>query len=352
MIKAVLRYQEFKFNRPATTSRGTLRVKPVYFIILYDDTMPFVYGIGECSLFPGLSMDDTDEFKKKLSEIVDLINRGWFNLNTPIHSYPSINFALETAMKDLECKGSKLLYPSLFTEGKDHISINGLIWMGSLGEMKKQIDQKLQQGFYCLKIKIGALDFDDEYELVAAIRKRYNKDVLQIRLDANGAYLADDALEYLYRMSDLSIHSIEQPILPAQLDEMAALCETTPIPIALDEELIGKYPAENKKQLLKMINPQYIVLKPGILGGIRSCEEWIEIANDMGIGWWVTSSLETNIGLNVIAQWTYSLSPELHQGLSTGALFENNIDSPLALMGEKLYYFPRKKWDLSLFSSK
>jgi o-succinylbenzoate synthase len=352
MIRAVLRYQEFKFRRPATTSRGTLYTKPVFFLVLFDDSLPFITGVGECSVFPGLSMDDTDDYRKKLNDIVDLINRGWFNLKTPLNGFPSINFAIETAMKDLEMQGSKILYPSDFTEGKDFIRINGLIWMGTSEETEKQIDQKLNHGFTCLKMKIGAMDFDEEYEIIASLRKRYKSEDLEIRLDANGAFPADEALEYMYRLSDLSIHSIEQPILPAQIDEMAALCETTPIPIALDEELIGKYPYENKLQLLKMIQPQFIVLKPGLLGGIRSCEEWIRAASERNIGWWITSSLETNIGLNAIAQWTYSLSPKLAQGLSTGSLFENNIDSPLGVAGEKLYYFPRKKWDLSLFISK
>jgi O-succinylbenzoate synthase len=352
MIKAVYRYKEFRFRQVAITSRGILKSKKVYFLLLYDDKMPFVYGMGECSLFPGLSMDDTAGFENKLAEITDLINRGWFNLKTPVYSYPSINFAIETALKDLEQKGSKILYPSEFTEGNDFIRINGLIWMGTKDEMQQQIDQKLASGFHCLKLKIQALNFSDEFALLSAIRKRYPASDLEIRLDANGAFQPEEALEILYRLSDLQIHSIEQPILPSQLEEMAALCETSPIPIALDEELIGKHPMENKHQLLKLINPQYIVLKPGLLGGINSCKEWIEVAGQMDIGWWITSSLETNIGLNVIAQWCYTLKVQLAHGLGTGTLFENNIDSPLAVTGEKLYYFPRKKWDISEFVSK
>ncbi len=352
MIKAVIRYNEFRFRRPATTSRGAFTSKPVYYIVLYDNSSPNLFGIGECSLFPGLSMDDVEGYEKKIKEIVDLINKGWYELNMPLYAFPSINFALETAIKDLEQNGSKILYPSSFTDGKDSIAINGLIWMGTRKEMCAQIDQKLNLGFQCLKLKIGALDFDEEYEIIADIRKRYKVDDLEIRVDANGAFPPEDALEYLYRLSDLDLHSVEQPILPSQLDEMAALCETTPIPIALDEELIGKYTVENKQQLLKIIQPQYIVLKPGLLGGISSCTEWIETANRQNIGWWITSSLETNIGLNAIAQWTYSLKNSMAQGLSTGDLFVNNIESPLALMGEKLYYFPQKKWDLSLFVNK
>ncbi|MBN1952117.1 MAG: o-succinylbenzoate synthase [Bacteroidales bacterium] len=352
MIKAVIRHRDFIFRRAATTSRGTLHSKSVHFIVLYDDANPFVSGIGECSVFPGLSMDDVENFSTKLEEVAQMINKGWFNLNAPLYGFPSINFALETAFRDLENKGTRILYPSKFTSGEDFIPINGLIWMGNLEDMVKQINQKLNEGFTCLKMKIGALDFNEEYLILSAIRKEYKEEELEIRLDANGAFQPDDALELLYRLSDLGIHSIEQPILPSQLEEMAALCETTPVPIALDEELIGKYPVENKRQLLKLINPQYIVLKPGLLGGIKSCEEWIKVAGEQETGWWITSSLETNIGLNAIAQWTYTLNSSMPQGLSTGGLFVNNIDSPLALAGEKLYYFPRKKWDLSLFTSK
>ena len=337
MIKASIKHKEFKFRLPATTSRGTLHSKSVYYLVLYEDSNPFVTGIGECSVFPGLSMDDTEGFVEKLEEIVDLINRGWYNLKTPLPGFPSINFALEVAIKDLENEGSKILFPSEFTQGKKPVRINGLIWMGSKTDMIRQIDEKLDSGFTCLKMKIGALDFDEEYELLASLRKRYKKEDLELRLDANGAFPPDEALEYMYRLSDLFVHSIEQPILPSQLEEMAVLCETTPIPVALDEELIGKHPIENKRQLLKMIKPQYIVLKPGLLGGLRSCEEWIQAAEERKIGWWVTSALETNIGLNAIAQWTFTLKPKIAQGLGTGTLFENNIESPLAVAGEKLY---------------
>ncbi len=342
MIKALTRFGRFTFRRPATTSRGTLYHKDVYFILLYEEEAPFTFGIGECSVFPGLSMDDTENFPKKLEEIISLINKGWFNLRTPIYAYPSINFALETARLDLESQGSKILYPSKFTHGHDSIAINGLIWMGTVSDMMAQIRDRLNQGFRCLKLKIGALDFDTEFEILSRLRKNFHPIDLEIRLDANGAFQPKEALEILYQLSDLHIHSVEQPILPGQLDEMAVLCETSPVPIALDEELIGKHPKENKEQLLT----QYIVLKPGILGGLTSCEEWIQVARERDIGWWITSSLETNIGLNAIAQWTYTLNNPLPHGLSTGMLFENNIESPLALHGEKLYYFPRKKWNM------
>jgi O-succinylbenzoate synthase len=345
MIKAVTRNKEFKFRKPATTSRGVLLKKHVFFIILYDTDNPLCRGIGECSLFPGLSMDDVENFEQKLSNIVNMINKGWFNFKTPIREWPSINFAIETAHRDLISGGERILYPSEFTAGKDTILINGLVWMGSKDDMVKQINDKLNLGFHCLKLKIGAINFNDEFDIIQRIRQKFSSEVLEIRVDANGSFSSKEALEKLKRLSDLDLHSIEQPILPSQLDEMASLCLKSPLSIALDEELIGKYPLENKKKLLNIIKPQFIVLKPGILGGIKSSEEWITVANDMHIGWWVTSALETNIGLNAIAQWTYTLKNPVHHGLSTGSLFENNINSPLASIGEKLYYFSRKKWD-------
>ncbi len=351
MIKAITRYHRFEFERPAVTSRGILQKKDVFFLILYDSNNPEIVGIGECSVFPGLSMDDVDGFEKKLNHIVEKINVGKFNFKIPLHNWPSINFALEIALKDLENGGSKILYPSSFTQGKNAIPINGLIWMGNKKELNQQIKEKLRKGFRCLKIKIGAIDFNDEYEILSYLRNKFRKEDLEIRLDANGAFSPKEAPDIINLLAELEIHSIEQPIMPAQLEEMAIICEKSPIPVALDEELIGKYPIENKLQLLKIIKPQYIVLKPGMLGGIKACEEWIKLANEMDIGWWITSSLETNIGLNAIAQWTYTLFSPMHHGLSTGALFKNNIHSPLALTKEKLYYFPRKNWDLRLFTS-
>ncbi|MGD2036037.1 MAG: o-succinylbenzoate synthase [Bacteroidales bacterium] len=351
MIKAISRYHTFEFQQPAVTSRGTLLKKTVHYIMLYNTSDPATVGIGECSLFPGLSMDDVDHFTGELNKIIDRINNGRFNFKTSLHAWPSINFALETALKDLECNGTKILYPSAFTQGKDPIPINGLIWMNDKKEMSRQIKVKLKEGFRCLKLKIGAISFDDEYEILSYLRNKFSKKDLEIRVDANGAFSPKEAPGILNLLAELEIHSIEQPILPSQLEEMAVICENSPLPVALDEELIGKYPFENKLQLLKLIKPHYIVLKPGILGGIRSCNEWIKAANQTHTGWWITSSLETNIGLNAIAQWTYTLENPVHHGLSTGTLFKNNVESPIALNGEKLYYFPHKKWDLGIFTS-
>jgi o-succinylbenzoate synthase len=350
MIKAIVKHKDFLFRRPATTSRGVYLSKKVFYLLLYHEGDPTHFGIGECSVFPGLSMDDVPGFEQKLMEIVNLINKGWYDLNAPIENWPSINFAIETALKDLGQKGSKILYDSDFTLGKDSILINGLIWMDNQEEMKKQIKLKLKEDFHCLKLKIGSIDFEDEISLIRSIRSQFSEKDLEIRVDANGAFSPGEALEKLKILADFEIHSVEQPIYPTQLDAIASLCAIAPLPIALDEELLGKYPVENKRKLLEIIRPQYIVLKPGLLGGIRSCEEWIKVANEFDIGWWVTSALETNIGLNAIAQWTYTLKNPMPQGLSTGNLFENNIGSPLAAIGEKLYYSSRKKWNTSFFT--
>lgn len=346
MLKAELRYKEFIYRRPATTSRGTYTQKNVWFILLFDEDHPQVKGIGECSLFPGLSIDDREDFEPALKEVVASINRGTFDFTTPLPEFPSIQFALETAQKDLQSNGSKLLFPSAFTRGEDFIRINGLIWMGDRRDMENQIDQKLSQGFSCVKMKIGAIGFEDEWEVLTQLRKRYPAADLEIRLDANGAFSPAEAPEKLKRLSDLTVHSIEQPIRQKQPEEMARLCAESPIPIALDEELLGIFPMVKKEKLLDEIRPQYIILKPGLLGGTGLSEEWIKAADQRNMGWWITSALETNIGLNAIAQWTYTLKKDMPHGLSTGALFENNIESPLNLQGERLFYSPERQWRL------
>jgi len=352
MIKAKITKKEFGFKRPATTSRGTLLTKQVFFIVLHADDNPFVTGIGECSLFPGLSADDVPGFEETLHEILARINSGEDITSESFAQWPSINFALETAYADLMCNGSKVLFPSEFTRGNEPIPINGLIWMDDKEGMRRQIAQKLDSGFRCLKLKIGAIDFEEELGLLRWLRMEFSASDLTLRADANGAFGVEQAPMALDRLAQLRIHSIEQPIRPRQHEEMAKLCRTSPVPIALDEELIGIIGLEKKKRLLECIRPQYIIIKPGLLGGICESEEWISIADALEIGWWVTSSLETNIGLSVIAQWTFTKNARLHQGLSTGNLFEENIPSPLTLTGENLYYSPGTTWDLSLLLHK
>jgi len=350
MIKARIAYREFRFQRPATTSRGTYTKKGVNFIVLYHTDEPSIAGIGECSLMPGLSIDDHKGFAIRLQQAVDRINQGDYGADSTLLDWPSINFALETAWKDIRMNGSKILYPSSFTEGKDSIGINGLIWLGTREEMAKQIRHKLEDGFTCLKLKIGSLRFDEELEILESLRKEYPADELEIRVDANGAFRPRQAPEVLKRLSDFKIHSIEQPIPKGHLDTMAALCASSPVPIALDEELIGRHTLHDRRMVLETVKPQYLVLKPGLLGGLTSCNEWIRLARENQTGWWITSSLEANIGLNAIAQWTYTLKSPMVHGLSTGSLFEDNIGAPLYLYGERLYYDPDVKWDLSVFN--
>jgi o-succinylbenzoate synthase len=349
MIKAKTAYLEFKFQRPATTSRGTHLSKKVHFIILYHTDDPSMAGIGECSLFSNLSYDDVKGFRDKLDQTVERINQGDYLTDSSLAEWPSISFALETAWKDLRTMGSKLLYPSDFTEGKDSLGINGLIWMSNKEEMIRQIHQRLNDGFSCLKLKIGSLDLNEEFEVLRFIREHYSVDELEIRVDANGAFKAGEALEVIKILSDFELHSIEQPIAPGHPEEMAKICELSSIPVALDEELIGKFSMASKRKLLHNIKPKYLVLKPGLLGGLTASKEWIDLAGENGTGWWITSSLETNIGLNAIAQWTYTLQNQIYHGLSTGSLYTNNIPSPLYLHGERLYYSTERKWDLSAF---
>ncbi len=350
MIKARIAYQEFQFLRPAATSRGTYLKKDVKYIILYHTDEPSIAGIGECSLLPGLSFDDNKGFETRLKQTIERINQGDYGTDPTLSDWPSINFALETAWKDIRMNGSKVLYPSRFTEGKDSIGINGLIWMGTREDILKQIRHKLEDGFSCLKLKVGAMHFDDELELLENLRKEYPADELEIRLDANGAFKPRQAPEMIKRLSEFDIHSIEQPIPKGHGETMAALCATSPIPIALDEELIGRHNFNDRKMILDTLKPQYLVLKPGLLGGLASCAEWIRLAMERDTGWWITSSLETNIGLNAIAQWTYTLKNTMAHGLSTGSLYAGNIHSPLYLYGDRLYYDPDIKWDLSVFN--
>jgi O-succinylbenzoate synthase len=350
MIQAKTIYRKFRFQRPAATSRGTFQFKKVHFILLYHTDEQSLAGIGECSLFPGLSYDDVKGFEEKLNNTIARINQGDYFADASLSEWPSINFALETAWKDFRNNGSKILFPSGFTEGKDSIGINGLIWMDNKEDMIRQINQKMNDGFSCLKIKIGSLDFEDEIDILKYIRTRFTSEELELRVDANGAFRFPEALEITKKLSEFDLHSIEQPIMPGHPDKMAELCELSPVPIALDEDLIGKHSHTSRKALLDRIKPQYLVLKPGLLGGITSCKDWISLAEENKIRWWITSALETNIGLNAIAQWTYTLQYPVYHGLSTGSLFINSIPSPLYLHGERLFHDPERKWDLSLIN--
>lgn len=343
-MKAYFQKRILKFKRPAGTSRGVLCQKPSWYLFLYDETDPSYKGIGEVSIIPGLSIDNEQLIEQKLSEICTSINAGTFIFNKYDYNFPAISFGIETALLDYQSGGSKILFPSDFTKGEKGISTNGLIWIGKPEYIQQQVKDKLSEGFRCLKMKIGAIDVDSELLILKDLRRHFSADEIELRVDANGAFSFSEAKEMLKRLSDLEIHSIEQPISPSQLSEMAELCNNPAIPIALDEELLGIYPYENKKKLIDLIQPQYLILKPGLLGGFRESTDWISIAEEYNIGWWATSALESNIGLNAIAQWVASLDTDRHQGLGLGNLYEQNILCPLTLRGEKLFYDPELKW--------
>ncbi len=344
-MKAHYKKYILNFKQPSGTSRGILKTKETYFLIIENNGKR---GIGECGVFKGLSIDDTPNYEKKLQWVCDHIHLSKDALLENLFNYPSIQFGLEQALTTLQNNHPFELFPSDFTLGKKAIPINGLIWMGSFDFMKQQINKKLQAGFTTIKLKIGAIHFEEEIALLRAIRKEYSPREIELRVDANGAFTETDALEKLKRLSAFDLHSIEQPIQPKQWQLMAKLCEQTPLPIALDEELIGIFTTKEKERLINAINPQYIILKPSLIGGFEGSNQWITMANAKRIGWWITSALESNVGLNAIAQFTYSLGVTMPQGLGTGSLFTNNFDAPLAVKNGYLYYNPKLQWNFNL----
>jgi o-succinylbenzoate synthase len=345
MIKATYHKHLLKFKQASGTSRGILRTKETWFIKLSKDNKQ---GFGECGLFRGLSIDDTPNYEEKLKWVCENINQGLEILLLETAHFPSIQFGLEQAFLSLQADNPFELFPSDFTKGKQNIPINGLIWMGDKEFMQQQIKDKLAQGFSTIKMKIGAIDFDTEINLLKSIRNQFSAEEITLRVDANGGFTPNDALEKLKRLSELEIHSIEQPIKQGQWQEMADLCEKTPLPIALDEELIGVFTSEEKEKCIETIKPQYIILKPSLVGGFKGSKEWISIAKNNKADNWITSALESNVGLNAIAQFTYILNNPLPQGLGTGGLFTNNFISPLEVTNGSLSYNKQKKWRFNL----
>ena len=344
-MKASCHKYILEFKRPSGTSRGVLRTKETWFLILEDDG---ILGIGECGILRSLSIDDRPDYEEKLAWVCKNIHLGLEKMLLETIEFPSIQFGLEQAFLSLQSKTPFNLFPSNFTNSNDAININGLIWMGDKKFMKTQIREKLAQGFTCIKMKIGAIDFETEIALLKSIREEFNSNDIELRVDANGAFSTDDALEKLKVLSEFDLHSIEQPIKVNQLQEMALLCEKTPLPIALDEELIGVFDVTKKKNILQTIKPQYIILKPSLIGGFSGSNEWIDEAKSENIDWWITSALESNVGLNAIAQWTYSLNNAMPQGLGTGGLYTNNFESPLEVKSGYLRYNKNKNWNFNL----
>ena len=360
------------FKQPAGTSRGVYTTRHSYYLTLTSDEMPEVEGVGECATLPDLSCDAKPEYEMTLRQVCQMVEQMGRIPYDMIRAYPSITFGLETAFASFfDAAKKKLgtmnlsegktsveilkeagisvpmgmenlvdLFDSPFGRGEEGITINGLVWMGTYEEMLARLEEKLQAGFHCVKLKIGAIDFFKELDLIKRIRDVYTKEQVELRVDANGGFLPENAMSQLEALAKYDIHSIEQPVKQHQWPKMAQLCRETPLPIALDEELIGVNVRSMKQALLDTIRPQYIILKPSLHGGIYGCNEWIELANQRGIGSWITSALESNIGLNAIAHYAakvYGPDVQMPQGLGTGQLFTDNIPMPLEIRGDKLF---------------
>jgi o-succinylbenzoate synthase len=331
MLQTKIHKHTLIFKQASGTSRGVLHTKNSWIIELFDDANPTVIGKGEASIIENLSPDWNANYENQLQEICKNVNEHIASNFSKIHDFPSIRFALESALLDLKNGGKEIYFPSEFTEGKKSISINGLIWMGSKEFMEQQIREKIEAGYSCIKLKIGAIDFETELDLLKSIRAKFSKTEIELRVDANGAFSLEDAPKKLDLLSKFDLHSIEQPIKQGQFDAMKKLCASTPLPIALDEELIGVNLLDKKSELLSFIKPQYIILKPSLVGGFQSSDEWISIAEKNKIAWWITSALESNIGLNAIAQYTFTKNNPMPQGLGTGQLYTNNFPSGLTI---------------------
>ncbi|MEM9325303.1 MAG: o-succinylbenzoate synthase [Bacteroidota bacterium] len=357
MLKLEYRSYILNFKFDAGTSRGVMTEREVWFLKIYDDRIPEVYGLGEVAPLHRLSDEDPELIPAALQQV----ERNIKSLTTPLSEdsaletaatlcpprFASIRFGLEMGLLDLVNGGNRIIYKNDFVLGKRAIPINGLIWMGEVDFMERQIKEKVSEGYDCIKMKVGALDFDRELELIASLRKEANG--VQIRVDANGAFPNNEALHRLIKLSQYNLHSIEQPIIPKQPEAMQLLCKKGAVDIALDEELIGIGPMDEKRKLLEFLKPQHIVLKPTLLGGFMETSEWIGLAEELEIGWWVTSALESNIGLNAIAQYTSRFRDLMPQGLGTGRLFHNNFEGPLYIEKGYLHYDTDITWDIDLF---
>lgn len=372
MYKIEISERTLHFKQPAGTSRGVYTTRHSYYLTLTSDELPGVEGVGECATLPDLSCDAKPEYEMTLRQVCQMVEQMGRIPYDMIRAYPSITFGLETAFASffdaakkfleivptegassssemLKQKGVSVpagmenlteLFDSPFGRGEEGITINGLVWMGTYEEMLARLEEKLQAGFHCVKLKIGAIDFFKELDLIKCIRDVYTKEQVELRVDANGGFLPENAMSQLEALAKYDIHSIEQPIKQHQWPKMAQLCRETPLPIALDEELIGVNVRSMKQALLDTVCPQYIILKPSLHGGIYGCNEWIELANQRGIGSWITSALESNIGLNAIAHYAakvYGSDVKMPQGLGTGQLFTDNIPMPLEIRGDKLF---------------
>jgi len=335
-MKASFKKQVFHFREAAKTSRDILYEKESYFLKIRDNASS---GSGECSFIRGLSCDRMEKYEDKLEELCRHIDH---HEQIDLTDFPSIRFGLETALRDLAHRGGHIIFDNGFHSGQKKIPINGLIWMSDFPSMMSQIKSKIEQGFECIKIKIGQFCFDEELDFLKTVRRNYPR--ISLRLDANGAFDAKDALLKLHLLSEIGPHSIEQPVKAGQWEEMAWICEKSPVKIALDEELIGIHDAEKQRALLDTIKPHFLVLKPSLSGGFQRCDQWITFARKRKISWWGTSALESNVGLNAIAQWISGYDTDIPHGLGTGMLYTNNIPSPLKVQNGYIYWDVNEKW--------
>ncbi len=326
------------FRFAAGTSRGVYTERKTWFVVARDSQTNST-GIGECAPLPQLSCDDLSDYTSLLCSFAQRLSDGNLSLVPELRNYPSMLMGFETALAHLS-KGSFALSQTPFASNDKGITINGLVWMGSYELMAERLEEKISQGFRCIKIKIGAIDFDKEMALLERIRRDFGSDRVELRVDANGAFAPSDALRRLDTLARFDLHSIEQPIRAGQWEEMSRLCRLTPVPIALDEELIGVNDPARKRELLDIIRPHYIILKPTLHGGFRGTDEWIDLAEERNVGWWATSALESNIGLNAIAHWAAEKNVAMPQGLGTGQLFESNAPLPLKVVGDQLHFDP------------
>lgn len=340
MIRASYKKHELQFIKPARTSRGEMKTHSAYYINLQEGENT---AWGEAAPLPGLSIDAVEGFEDRVNSFCTLINEGIHPNDLDLQKFPSIRFAIESALKELGTSRKHVLFDTDFITGKG-IPINGLVWMDTKEKMLDEASHKINEGFTCIKFKIGALDFDEECRMLEVLRKKYSAHKIEIRLDANGAFGKTDAVQQLNELSRFEIHSVEQPIKQGQQETMQEVCAKSKIPIALDEELIGVDVLNEGKKLLQLIKPHYIILKPTLLGGFTASQKWVEMATKKGIGWWTTSALESNMGLNAIAQWASSLQVSIPQGLGTGSLYVNNIPSPLVVKNGLLFYNVNKSW--------
>lgn len=346
-----------KFKFEAGTSRGILTTHTAYYLKLWDEAQPEVVGIGEAAPLKGLSIDYRADFEEEVQRLCKALNGiEWQSEEDWIYHFaedfvadhlPSLRFALEVALLDLSKGGKRQIFDNDFYKGTYTMPINGLIWMDKPEVMLRQVNEKLEQGFKCIKMKIGAIDFEQELAVLDYIREKYSPEQVTLRVDANGAFKPSEALHKLQQLAQRGLHSIEQPIAPHQEEEMEVLCRQSPLDIALDEELINIQDDFVKEDLLATIRPQYIILKPTLLGGLKATRHWIEIAERLGIGWWITSALESNIGLNAICQFTANYQPQLPQGLGTGSLYHNNILAPLEIQKDQITYNTNKHWNIN-----